>query len=209
MKAVLTQRAKQVYLACFLAHFSLVSMVCCHETFWLIAQGLTILPGSASGPWHKATKLTGAALGQALPASNPLRQSLAAYLSLAGTETGYGFFAPNVPAGYALVFELHYPDGQVEYELPRVRSAAAELRLSGLLDLIGSRRYEPLRELMIKMLAHAVWRVHPRAVMIRAIFGSINPPNIAEFEAGENGSYKFLYSYDFTLRDQASQSSKP
>jgi hypothetical protein len=209
VKPVLTRRAKQVYLACFFAHFLLVGTVCFRETFWLIAQGLTVLPGSANGPFHKATELAGAALGQALPASNPVRQSLAAYLNLAGIETGYGFFAPNVPAGYALVFELHYPDGQVEYELPRVRSAAARLRLSGLLDLIGSRRYEPLRELMLKMLAHAVWREHPRAVMIRAIFGSINPPNVAEFEAGKNASYAFLYSYDFSLRDETPQSSKP
>lgn len=209
MKAVLTRRAKQVYLTCFLAHFLLVSTVCCRETLWLIAQGLTILPGSTNGSWHKIGELAGAALGQHLAISSPVRQGLAAYLHLAGIETGYGFFAPNVPAGYKLVFELHYPDGQVEYELPRVRGAAAELRLAGLLDLIGARRYEPLRELMIKMLAHAVWREHPKAIMIRAIFGSLNPPKLAEFEAGKNASYEFLYSYDFTLGDEAPQSSKP
>jgi len=209
VKAVLTRRAKQVYLACFFAHFLLVGTVCCRETFWLVAQGLTILPGAATGPGSKATELAGAALGQALPASNPVRQGLAAYLNLAGIEAGYGFFAPNVPAGYALVFEIHYPDGQVEYELPRVRSHAAELRLAGLLDLIRSRHYKPLRELMIRMLAHMVWREHPRAVMIRAVFGSITPPNVAEFKAGKNASYEFLYSYDFTLRDEPPQSSKP
>ena len=47
--------------------------------------------------------------------------------NIAGIETGYGYFAPNVPGGYRLVFELHYPDGRVEYELPSVSSAAAGL----------------------------------------------------------------------------------
>ena len=66
-----------------------------------------------------------------------MREALNTYVKLAGIETGYGYFAPNVPGGYRLVFELHYPDGRVEYELPSVRSAAAGLRIAGLLDSIG------------------------------------------------------------------------
>ena len=60
-------------------------------------------------------------LGQDLAASNPAREALATYLHIAGIESGYGYFAPNVPGSYKLVFELHYPDGRVQYELPHVQ----------------------------------------------------------------------------------------
>ena len=209
MKAVLSRRAKQIYLACFFAHCLLISTVCCNETFRLISEGFTIVRGMPNEVWRGARELTAATLGQNLPASNPVRQGEAAYLHLAGIEAGYGFFAPNIPAAYKLIFEIHYSDGQVEYETPRARTPAGELRLAGLLDKIGARRYDPLRELMIKLLAHAVWREHPKAVMIRAIVGSINPPKLAEFEAGPDASYEFLYSYDFVLRDQAIPTAKP
>jgi hypothetical protein len=119
-------------------------------------------------------------------------------LHIAGIERGYGYFAPNIPGGYKLVFELHYPDGRVEYELPSVNSAAAGLRVASLLDEIGRTRYDPLREYMIKTLAASVWRGHPSLKAIRAIFGSLNLPSPPEFEQGKRESYDFLYAYDFS-----------
>jgi len=82
-------------------------------------------------------------------------------VQLAGIETGYGYFAPNVPAGYRLVFELHYRGGRVEYELPSVSSAAAGLRIASLVDSIGRTPYDALREILVKTLAQAIWREHP------------------------------------------------
>jgi len=143
--------------------------------------------------------------GQNLVTSNPLRRALATYLHIAGIERGYGYFAPNVPAGYKLIFELHYPDGRVAYRLPRVHSAAAGLRLAGLLDEIGRTRYDPLREYLVKMLARPVWREHPGATTITAVFGSINLPSVNEFEHGARESYQFLYAYDFSVRDEPAE----
>ena len=147
-----------------------------------------------------------AVLGQHLAASNPVRQALATYLHIAGIETGYGYFAPNVPSSYKLVFELHYHDGRVEYELPRVNSAAAGLRIAGLLDKIGRTRYHALREHLVKMLAQSIWREHPEVETIRAVFGSITLPNVSEFERGKRESYEFLYAYDFSLREEPAES---
>jgi hypothetical protein len=144
-------------------------------------------------------------LGQRLPASNPLRQLVVAYLHIAGIETGYGYFAPNVPGGYKLVFELHYPDGHVEYELPRVNSAAAGLRIVRLLDEIGRTPYDMLREHLIKTMAQSIWGEHPEVKTIRAVFGSIKLPNISEFEQGKRESYEFLYAYDFSVHDEGRQ----
>lgn len=176
-------------------------MVSCRDTFRVVADGPTILPVSFKNFSRKAETALSATLGQKLPASNPVREALNTYVHLAGIETGYGYFAPNVPAGYKLVFELHYREGQVEYELPSVSSAAAGLRIAGLLDNIGRTPYDALREILLKTLAQTVWREHPDAESIRAIVGAITLPTAREFNEGERESYEFLYAYDFTLEE--------
>ncbi len=109
-------RQKYVCAAWFGLHFLLIISFSCRETLGLIARGLTIFPSSFKSFAQKAETVADAVLGQHLAASNAVRQALATYLHIAGIETGYGYFAPNVPGSYKLVFELHYPDGRVEYE---------------------------------------------------------------------------------------------
>jgi len=202
-------RQKRVYLACFILHFLLITTISCRDTLWLVAHKLTILPWALSGPAEKAESIASGALGQNLAPSNPVRCAFLAYLHIAGIERGYGYFAPNVPVSYKLVFELHYRDGRVEYELPLANSAAAGLRVAGLLDEIGRTRYDPLREYLVKMVARSIWRDHPGATTTRAVFGTINLPSIAEFEQGKRESYQVLYAYDFSLRDDAAESHEP
>jgi len=152
-----------------------------------VAEGPTILPASFKSFLHKAETAVSVALGQHLAASNAIRQALATYLHLAGIETGYGYFAPNVPRSYRLVFELHYPDGRVEYELPSVSGAAAGLRIAGLLDTIGRTRHDVLREYLVKTLARSIWRAHPEVQTVRAVLGSIRLPTLRKFENGQRG----------------------
>jgi hypothetical protein len=168
----------------------------------LVAHGPTIFPSSFRSYSDKAEGVVSALLCQPLAASNPVRQTLATYLHIAGIETGYSYFAPNVPASYKLVFELHYSDGRIEYELPQVNSTAAGLRVAGLLDKIGRTPYDALRELLVKMLAQSIWRQHPEAKTIRAVFGSTRLPSLSEFEHGKRESCDFLYAYDFSLREE-------
>ena len=111
-----------------------------------------------------------------------------------------------MPGSYRLVFELHYPDGRVEYELPSVSSAAAGLRIAGLLDTIGRTAYDVLREHLVKMLAKSVWREHPDAKTVRAVLGSTSLPSVSEFEHGKRESYEFLYAYDFVLENEPAKS---
>ena len=170
-------------MAWFLLHFSLIAA---------IAQNVDSVASTV--------------LGQNLASSNPVRRTLLTYLHVTGIERGYGYFAPNVPGSYKLIFELHYPDGTVEYAIPEVGSAAGELRLTGLLDEIGRTRHDKLREYLVKMLARATWREHPNATTIRAVFGSLRLPTIDEFEQGAKQSYDFLYAYDFSLRHESSES---
>ena len=201
-------RQQRVYLAWFVLHFLLIITISCRDIVWLVAHKLTILPAPFGAAAQKVESIA-TALDHKLSASNPLRRALLTYLHIAGIDRGYGYFAPNVPAGYKLVFELHYPDGRVEYELPGVNSAAAGLRVASLLDAIGRTRSDPLREYIIKTLAVSVWREHPGLKAIRAVFGSLNLPSPAEFEHGKRPSYDFLYAYDFSPSEEPAKAESP
>jgi len=170
-----------------------------------VGRGLTIFPSSFDSVSQKAEKGTAAVVGRHLAALNPFRQALTTYSHLAGIETGYGYFAPNVAGSYNLVFELHCSDGRVEYEWPRVNSAAAGLRIAGLLDEIGRTRSDAFREYMVKMMASSVWHEHPEVKTMRAMLGSVILPSLRDFERGKAESYEFLYAYDFSLSNESTE----
>ena len=186
-------------MACALLHFLAVFAVCCQDTLWFLAGGYTLVPHSFDHYWRRIEPLPFTVLGRNLRVTNPFRLAVMTYLHVAGIENGYAFFAPNVPNNYKLVFELHYPDGRVEYLLPRVSGSAAGLRLTSLLNYIGRSQYGFLREAMIKMMTYSTWKEHPDATRIRAVFGLVKLPNLADFGRGTAESYEFLYAYDFTF----------
>src|SRR5205807_2362244 len=130
-------------------------------TVSILAEGSTIFPGSFRSFWQKVEAAPW--FGQRTDESNPVQRGVAFYLECAGIEAGYGFFAPNVPNSFKLVFELHYSDGRVEYALPSVGGVATGLRLNNLFDYIAQIRYDALRVTMLKMLAYSIWREHPNA----------------------------------------------
>jgi hypothetical protein len=195
-------RREGVFVAWLALQLLLIILFSVRDTLRVVAEGPTILPNFFKKFSTKAEPIVSTALGQKLPASNPMREALTTYVQLAGIETGYGYFAPNVPGGYRLVFELRYPDGRVEYELPAVRSKAAGLRMAGLLENIGRTPYDPLREILVKTLAQSVWHEHPDVETVRAILGSITLPTVRDFEHGNRESYQFLYAYDFSLTNE-------
>jgi hypothetical protein len=125
---------------------------------------------------------------------------VAGYKNLAGIESGYGFFAPNVGNSYWLMFQLHYSDGTIDYDLPRTHSEAADIRFASLLDVISRTEDESLRETMIKMLAFACWREHPRVIEVRTKLGELVLPSVTEFMQGKPANYRVLYEYDFQRR---------
>ena len=202
-------RQQRVYLALFVLHFVLIITISCRDIVWLVAHKLTILPAPFRAAAEKLEPIAASVLGDKLSTPNPFRRALLTYLHIAGIDRGYGYFAPNVPSGYKLVFELYYPDGRVEYDLPGVNSGAAGLRVATLLDEIGRTRYDPLREYIIKTLAASVWREHPGVKTVRAVFGSLNLPSPAEFEHGKRESYDFLYAYDFSRAEEPAKVENP
>lgn len=200
---------KPLYLVCFCFHFLFILTVCWRDTFYFIERGYTGLPGFLNPYAQKGEAILSTALGTDLETSHPVRQALNTYGHLAGIEAGYAYFAPNVPNSHKLVFELHYPDGRIEYDLPHVSSHGAGLRLATLLDNIGDSPSDELREVMVKMVAYSVWRTHPDATMIRAVLGFSRLPTAPQFRAGIRESNEFLYAYDFRYSSSPGQKNVP
>lgn len=199
--------SRRICFAWLLLHLLFIVLISGRDLVWLVAQRLTILPPASADLARKIEPVASAAVGQKLGSSNPIRRALFTYFSLAGIDRGYGYFAPNIPGSYKLVFELHYPDGRVDYQLPSVSSKASGLRLVSLLDEIGRAESDALREYLIRGVTRSVWQEHGEATSIRAIFGISILPTIDEFENGQRESYEFLYAYDFSL-EQGSGSLK-
>ena len=161
---------------------------------------------AALEPYARGAEVASAwLLGKQAGTSSPVRRGIATYLHAAGIQAGYTFFAPNVPGYHRLTLELSYEDGRVEHESPRLRSKAAALRLDSLLDRLAEERYEPIREVLVKMLAFSVWRERPGVKKIRAVFGSVTPASITEFEHGKTETFQPMFSFDFSLREEARQ----
>ena len=196
---------KRTHTVWFGIHFFLITAVCFAGVFSLVAGGSTMLPAALEPRAHKAEVAAAWLLGKQAGASSPIRRGIATYLHAAGIQAGYTFFAPNVPGYHRLRLELVYEDGRVEYEPPHLRSKAAALRLDSLLDRLADQRYEPIREVVIKMLALSVWRDHPEVKKIRAVFGSVNPPSIDEFEHRKAETFQPMFSFDFSLRKEGKQ----
>ena len=194
--------SKRIHAAWFGIHFFLITAVCLAGVFWLIAQGSTILPSACNEYAQKAELGATWCLGKEAGASNPVRRGIATYLHAAGIQAGYSFFAPNVPSQHRLSLELFYDDGRVEYEVPRVGSRAAALRLESLLDRLAEERYEPVREALVKRLAFSVWREHPEVKKLRATFETVHLPSITEFEHGKAETLEPMFSFDFSLRGE-------
>jgi hypothetical protein len=193
--------SKRIDAVWFGIHFFLITAVCFAGLFSLIAEGATMLPSAIESYAGKAEIAAAWLLGKQGTASSPVRRSIATYLHAAGIQAGYTFFAPNVPGYHRLRLELFYEDGRVAQESPRPHSKAAALRLDSLLDRLAEQRYEPIREILVKMLAFSVWREHPDVKKVRAVFGSVTPPGITEFEHGKAETFEPMFSFDFSLRD--------
>jgi hypothetical protein len=194
--------SKCVHAVWFVIHFLLITAICLAGVFSLIAAGSTILPAALDQYARKSELVAAWFLGKQARSSSPFRRSVATYLHFAGIQAGYTFFAPNVPGYHRLTFELYYRDGHVEYESPHVSGKAAALRLDSLLDRLADQRYEPIREVVAKMLALSVWQERPDVKKIRATFGTVSPLDIGDFEDGKGESFQPMFSYDFTLREE-------
>lgn len=178
--------------------FALVGLVCTHETLWLLERNLTIIPAGWDSLWRSIDRAPSLILADWKGADPIWRTIVAGYISGAGIEAGYGYFAPNVPLPHALIFECKYRDGHFDYQSPVVADAAAHLRLTTLIEQVARIDDAKWREELIRLLARSTWKRHPEIVSIRALFGSISSPTAAEYRAGKT-EHTFTCQYIYSL----------
>ena len=200
---------RRTCVALLAANFLLITIVCCRDTFWLIARGFTLLPTGAITPATHGELIASTVLGQRLPQRNFLRQTLDLYLHSAGIESGYGFFAPNVGGTSKLIFELHFADGRVAYEPAGVDPKESGLRFASFMDFVSRTQSQPLRDILIRSLAEPIWQRHPDLVKIRAILGTLSYPSPAELLDGTGAAYHFVAAYDLTRPESSPAPKKP
>jgi len=199
----------RIFVAWLALHFFLVVTFAVRDAASVLPGDFGVFPGLSNQFWRSAEAVASTVAAERLPLSSPVRQTVAAYANYSGIETGYSYFAPTVPGNGKLVFEIHYPDGRIDYDVPHVGGEAAGYRLATLVDSLPRFHYVPLRDALIKMLVYANWQKHPDATMIRAVFGMVNLPSMAEFKAGKTKSYDVLYSYDFRFRSKIPEPTAP
>jgi hypothetical protein len=185
------------YIAAACVHLLLVVCAGSADLFAAFGKGGTLFPNSHDRLFGKAEKFVQSVLGNGSSRGNACSQGVALYLHSAGIEAGYNFFAPHVPGSHRLLFELHYGDGRIEYDVPHGDAPGSEVRLASLLDLIGHFTNNAVREGLICLMAEDICRQHRNVVMVRAFFGVVNFPRADVYEKGTNASYRVLYSYEF------------
>jgi hypothetical protein len=179
-------------------HFVLILGVCFGEVFTLIAEGATIAShrvaaGSgqlAIAPANEGTSRRFVAIGAALKT----------YLNLAGIEVGYGLFAPNIPNGYRLSYELHGQDGMMQRGVLSPRSGETDLRLAAFLDQLGQIRSDVVRAVLFNSIADSLFQAQPEVESARLSFEAIKMPSLREFRNGQKPSCELVRSYDFRRR---------
>lgn len=184
-------------------HLGLILLVASRDTFDIFSRSETLFPQRWSAGFRSLADLSFRAVGGNLGSPNPLRNFVRLYLHAAGIDAGYGFFAPNIPSNYKIVFELHYPDGRVDYDIPSVASRASGLRLTGLLDFLAETDSEEVRSFMLKTLTESAWREHPEVTSIETLLGVGVLPTPEEYRHGQRERYEVMSRYSFAFRKRS------
>jgi hypothetical protein len=178
-------------------HGLLILCVSSRDAGWLIAHRLTLLPAWLAAPADKVQTIAMSILAQQPGSSTVVRKALNTYLHAAGIERGYGYFAPNVPDAYKLVFELHHADGEVTYQAAGTETGESSLRFASLMDYLGRTASDADRRFLAQLLTQSLWGEHNDVVKIRCILGSITIAPPAEFRKSNAATYEFCCAYEF------------
>lgn len=200
---------RTLWLTSLAVHVLLTFCICCWETAWLVGHSSTILPQFVTQFYLRADATATTIVTKAAQHFDPARQALNAYLHLAGIQSGYGFFAPNVPDGYKILFALSYPDGHEDLLSAEADRVETNVRLARLTDYIGRTESDIVRENMIKLLAFAAWQGHRDATEIRASLLTLRQPTAEEYLRGLRPTYNKTYEYEFSPRQPIRRPANP
>jgi len=197
-------RSRVFWTAALAVHFVFIAAISCWDILDLIGAGRTMLPPAIGAPARQVSRAMHTMSPRQLPRRNPVRQTIIGYAHLSGVESPYTFFAPNVPQSLRVVFEIHYPDNRIVYDVPHVQSHTEGLRLSALVDQAAA---QPglWRDVILQMLAASAADRNPDATQIQVVVAALKFPRPTDYLTGSEPTYELVCSYNFEA-DNAQQS---
>jgi hypothetical protein len=124
--------------------------------------------------------------GDQLPA-----KALRVEQAMSGSDTGYGFFAPDVGCDLRARFTLIDATGREWTEMMDFGdNLEAQIRVSNVLALVDD---DELRAFVAGSLAGTMLARHPTARTVIVTFETYDPPTMAEFRAGDRPQWEMIY----------------
>lgn len=119
------------------------------------------------------------------------------YAHLAGIDTGYGLFAPNVPSAVSAAFELTDAAGHSTACLPMLNTREGLDRFN--VNFNTFKKFEEIRPLLAYGWAIRILELQPGYNKITVVIGSHLQPNMEAYRQGERAKFIESVRYEFEL----------
>lgn len=127
---------------------------------------------------------------------------LALYGALSGTDSSYGFFAPEVGTQLRVTFELTCADGTKRTDiLTTGASHEADLRIGDMVAIFWMAD-ENLQRGLAGSWAGRMLARHPDATRVLVHLDAYELPTMAEYKRGERPDWSLYYEAEFVRRAQ-------
>lgn len=125
---------------------------------------------------------------------------IARYAALSGTDSSYGFFAPEVGTQLRVTFELTCADGSKRTDiLTTGASHEADLRIGDMVAIFWTADEDLQRGLAASWAGRMLAR-HPEATRVVVHLDSYDLPTMAEYKQGERPDWSPHYEAEFVRR---------
>lgn len=127
-------------------------------------------------------------------------QVLVPYAHLAGIDTGYGLFAPNVPSSVSVAFELTDVTGHTTASLPLLNTREGQDRFN--VNFNTFKNFEELRPLLAYGWAVRMLELHPNHNKINVVIGTHILPSMEAYHQGKRSEFIEAVRYEFELQGE-------
>jgi hypothetical protein len=119
------------------------------------------------------------------------------YSHLAGIDTGYGLFAPNVPSAVSVAFELTDTAGRSTVSLPMLNTREGLDRFN--VNFNTFKKFEEIRPLLAYGWAIRMLELQPGHNKITVVIGRHLQPSMEAYRKGERATFIESVRYEFEL----------
>ena len=131
--------------------------------------------------------------------SNLFFETVSLYSEISGTNTGYGFFAPDLPSSTIVEFEITDTTGY-KYIVPTLLNTREGMeRFKSGIDFF--KQFENFREVIMRSWALRVFEQHPDAKYVTVVIKREDLPSIAQYKKGKRTKQTELFKYNFSLNE--------